>query len=500
MLRTTVTPCLLTALAVAGPGVGVARADVAAVGAGDCTHVVARDGSDAAAGTAAAPWRHVDWAVDHVGPGAVICVRAGTYVENVTFARAGEDGRPITLAADPAAAAPVIIDGTIGQTIDGQRTDNPCECAPALSITDRSHLRITGLTIRNRGNFLYTVGGGPRGCGVGVARECAAAGVRVVANSPAAVVADVIVDRCTFEQIRSAYDDSLGTAIAVAATEPDRRVVGLQIVRNLLRDTDTTSVILHPAPALADSITSGLIGMTGNVHDFLVEHNTFELDHAYTTGAVPDPDALGMDIGGNQGTNAHPERGVIADNEFRSSGSARAITFAVYAQAARRLVVEGNRFVDVGRGVGVLTEPACDTIAPVLAGQIWIRHNTFVRTRIAELTTGAFDNTGVSDCPAAAQPHYMATEDVWFTDNTVYREGAGAGATLSIPATSRATLGGDVRVRNNLIIARDPRRVLTLEPEVAARPGAPPPWPEALGELPFGRFSKPGLTRGTSRP
>ena len=62
MLRAAVAACLLTALAGGTPA--VARADVAAIGAGDCTHVVARDGSDTSAGTAAAPWRHVDWAVD----------------------------------------------------------------------------------------------------------------------------------------------------------------------------------------------------------------------------------------------------------------------------------------------------------------------------------------------------------------------------------------------------------------------------------------------------
>ncbi len=57
---------------------------------------VATNGSDTAAGTAAAPWRTIGKGLASAGSGQTVYVRAGTYPEGLTFSRTG-----ITLAAYP---------------------------------------------------------------------------------------------------------------------------------------------------------------------------------------------------------------------------------------------------------------------------------------------------------------------------------------------------------------------------------------------------------------
>jgi parallel beta-helix repeat protein len=81
---------------------------LAAAGAGATTYHVATDGDDGNPGSAAAPWRTLQHAVDAVGPGDVILVAAGTY-SGARIEVSGTAGSPITLAADSGAA--VLLDG-----------------------------------------------------------------------------------------------------------------------------------------------------------------------------------------------------------------------------------------------------------------------------------------------------------------------------------------------------------------------------------------------------
>lgn len=71
-------------------------------GAASSTHWVAPGGSDASAGTEAAPWQTLQHAVDQVDPGDTIVVRPGTYA-GMRIERSGAPGAWITLAAEPGA-------------------------------------------------------------------------------------------------------------------------------------------------------------------------------------------------------------------------------------------------------------------------------------------------------------------------------------------------------------------------------------------------------------
>lgn len=71
-------------------------------------HVALR-GSDAGAGTAAAPWRTIQHAVDALKPGDTVVVGPGTYRERIEFKRGGTATAPITLTALPGAR--VVVSG-----------------------------------------------------------------------------------------------------------------------------------------------------------------------------------------------------------------------------------------------------------------------------------------------------------------------------------------------------------------------------------------------------
>jgi Right handed beta helix region/Protein of unknown function (DUF1565) len=69
----------------------------------NCTHQVATGGSDDSPGTAQAPWRTVQHAVDTALPGDTVCVRSGDYSAEgeLFFSNSGTVGAPIIFAAVP---------------------------------------------------------------------------------------------------------------------------------------------------------------------------------------------------------------------------------------------------------------------------------------------------------------------------------------------------------------------------------------------------------------
>lgn len=417
-----------------------------------CTHHVALDGDDAGPGTAARPWRHVQHALDRVGPGAVVCVRPGTYREQVTFRRGGRSARRrLTLAAAPGATAPVVLDGTIVAP-----ADNRCVCLPTVYVVDRSHVRISGLDIVNRGNPHYTSCTGAR------PGDCAAAGIGVVAATERTVVDDVVIDRCHVHQVRPAFAEALGIPVSVAASRPGAAVRRLALHANLLGDADTRSVVRAGDDEVI--IDDGVVGMTGTVVDFLIAGNTFELgERAPAADAV---DSVGVSLGGNQHDTAyHPARGVIRGNRFLGSGGAQD-NYAINVVGSQRIAILDNEVRATGRGVGVVTEPPCGATPFTRAEKVWIRGNLFVDVRHADLVTGAFNNDGLaSRCPGVPGRTYQDTADVWFTDNLLARPAATAAAAVTVVEDTIHGHGlrGDVRIERNLLVASDRLFDVTLE-------------------------------------
>src|SRR6187200_497924 len=56
------------------------------------TYYVSTSGNDTNPGTLAAPWRHIQYAIDRVVGGSTVNVLTGIYNESVTFKRSGSSG------------------------------------------------------------------------------------------------------------------------------------------------------------------------------------------------------------------------------------------------------------------------------------------------------------------------------------------------------------------------------------------------------------------------
>jgi hypothetical protein len=91
---------------------GTAAVMVAAVvgsssAATSCDRVASTSGSDSAAGSAASPFRTAQKLVDSLAPGQTGCLRAGMYEQDVTIAKGGSSGSPVTLSSYPGERATV---------------------------------------------------------------------------------------------------------------------------------------------------------------------------------------------------------------------------------------------------------------------------------------------------------------------------------------------------------------------------------------------------------
>src|SRR5947209_722151 len=95
------------------------------------TYFVATGGSDAAAGTGAAPWATLQHAADSVRAGDTVLVRAGNYAGFVMgwdAPTAGTAAAPITFQADPAAApGSVVINARNAKTAVGIDIEPGCD-------------------------------------------------------------------------------------------------------------------------------------------------------------------------------------------------------------------------------------------------------------------------------------------------------------------------------------------------------------------------------------
>ena len=67
------------------------------------TYIVDPLGDDTNAGTSAAPWRTIQYAVSQAAAGDTMSIRAGTYVESVYLDHGGTEGNPLALIAAPGA-------------------------------------------------------------------------------------------------------------------------------------------------------------------------------------------------------------------------------------------------------------------------------------------------------------------------------------------------------------------------------------------------------------
>jgi hypothetical protein len=116
--------------------------------AATATLYVATNGSDGNAGTVAAPLKTIQKAVSLVSAGGTIAVRGGTYAltSNITIAKSGTSGAPITLASY--SGEHVVIDGeALGYTPGAVGSTIPGAQRGAIHLESASYWKLVGLEI-----------------------------------------------------------------------------------------------------------------------------------------------------------------------------------------------------------------------------------------------------------------------------------------------------------------------------------------------------------------
>src|ERR1051325_5582126 len=102
------------------------------------TYYVSVNGNDANPGSLASPWRHIQYALDHVGGGSTVNVLNGIYNEYVNFPTSGTAGNYIVLQAYSGNTP--VIDGT-GLPISGE--------VGLVSIVNKQYVKLIGFEVRN---------------------------------------------------------------------------------------------------------------------------------------------------------------------------------------------------------------------------------------------------------------------------------------------------------------------------------------------------------------
>lgn len=163
-------------------------------------YYVSVNGSDANTGAEAYPWRHIQYAVNKVGPGSTVYVMDGVYNETVTFYSSGGSGAYITLQNYPGHKP--VIDGT-GIAISGE--------TGLIVIENKAYIKVIGFEIRNLKaggvSAAFPAGIWIRGNGAFLeirnnivhdiensCKRCGAHGIAVYGRDPNASIHDILID------------------------------------------------------------------------------------------------------------------------------------------------------------------------------------------------------------------------------------------------------------------------------------------------------------------
>lgn len=261
-------------------------------------------------------------------PGDTVLVRTGTYSENLTFPRSG------------AAGALIALQGENGATLDGTGKGEL-----GISITGRSYVKVTGLTIRN-----FRSSGTPMGISVNGA-------------STHVELRDNVI-----EFIENTNGNAHGIGVYGNAATP---ISDLVISGNEVR---------HCKLGQSESVV-----VNGNVDGFVVSHNK-----------VHDNDNIGIDFIGFEGTGPagqdQARNGVCTDNEVFNISSANNPTYhgersadGIYVDGARDIVIERNRVDATDVGIEVASEHGGKTTSNII-----VRNNFVARSFQGTVMVGGY--------------------------------------------------------------------------------------------------------------
>jgi hypothetical protein len=359
---------------------------------------VSISGDDNNAGTDAAPWRHIQFALDKAVPGDTIYVKNGIYNELVVFTHSGSaEGGYITLQNAP------------GQTpvIDGSELPISGETGLVV-IENQSYIKLAGFEIRNlkAGGMpgVFPAGIWIRGSGDHLeirnnkvhdiensCEECGAHGIAVYGRDANASIHDIIIDG------NQVYNGQFGWS---------------------------ESMVLN-----------------GNVEKFVVSNNI-----------VHDNDNIGIDLIGYEGTAPdeavdRARDGVVSGNLVYNISSFGNPAYGeersadgIYVDGGTAIVIEGNIVHDTNIGIELASEHSGKSTSFITVRNNFVYNNTQVG-----IAFGGYDTERGS------------TENCVIVNNTLYNNATQGdwGAELYIQFDTRNNL-----VKNNIIFAGEARLFL----------------------------------------
>jgi hypothetical protein len=357
-------------------------------------YYVSTGGSDTNPGTLAAPWRHIQFALNRVGPGSTVNVLTGTYNEFVTFVNSGTSGSPIVLQAY--AGDTPVIDGT-GLPISGE--------TGLVTIENRQYVKLIGFEIRNLKaggvSSAFPQGISVRGNGAFIevrnnrvhdvensCSHCGAHGIAVYGRDPNASIHDILIDG------NEVYNGKFGWS---------------------------ESMVLN-----------------GNVENFTVSNNV-----------VHDNDNIGIDFIGYEGENPNPDLDRARDGTVYGNlvyninsygnpayGNERSAD-GIYVDGGTQIIIERNIVHDSNLGIELASEHAGKSTS-----YITLRSNFIYNNTQAGIAIGGYDKRRGS------------TENCVIVNNTLYNNYTQRdwGGELYIQYDTRYNL-----IKNNLIFANDAR-------------------------------------------
>lgn len=322
-------------------------------------------------GSAAKPFKTINAGLKHAQAGDQVVVHGGTYHEKIHFPRSGQKTRPITL--KNFQHEHVVIDGS-QQHVSG-------DMEGLLTLKNRHHIQIQGLTIQNFSSQ----------------NEQVPVGVLVTGKS-----SHITLKHLHVHHIETlAKDADIANAHAIA-------IYGTSGKKALQKITLNASEIDHNKLGNSEAVV-----LNGNVSHFKISHNQ-----------IHDNDNLGIDMIGYEKTatkHDYARHGVVTQNKLWNISTKDNPSYqepssaAIYADGARDLKIQRNQIHDSDIGIEAASEHHGKTTK-----QVTIRNNLIENCHaIAGIAFGGYDkkrgqareikllnNTLVNNSPQILVQHY----------------------------------------------------------------------------------------------
>ena len=335
------------------------------------TFAVAPNGNDSGPGSAEQPWRTISKAARSAPPGALVDIRAGTYVERVLVEVSGAPGNPTTFQAHPSEQV----------TISGRGLRGFRDFAGLIDIRGRTNLEFEGLELRSL---------------VDTNRRYTPAGVWITGASK-----NITLRGLEIHDIRTRGRGN-AHGIAVYGTSGSSSVSGLTIEGNNVHDLTLGA--------------SEAIVVNGNVSGWRIVGNR-----------VDDVDNIAIDAIGYEGTaprNDRARNGLIAGNVISDvdtlgnpaynepDGNCRCAG-GIYVDGGHDIVIERNRVTRSNLGIELASEAGNGSTSDIV-----LRNNLITRSDRAGLTMGGYDEQ-------RGKTERVRVVNNTFLDNDQLRDGVG---------------------------------------------------------------------------